>query len=720
MARLRKDVQAVCHPDAVYRTVSETGLAVRDNVPRVYVIACASGGGSGFLTDLGYALRRLLKQMRHPEAPVTAMLFCGAPADPATPGNELANVYATLTELNHFADTAVPFSAQYGTDGPRLVDEGAAYNNTYLLTLAHRTPESRRDALAHLGSYLFHELTTPLGLRLDRCRAGRRSAAPAFRALGTYGVWFPRGLMLRLAARDACHRLLEEWQAEGEPTAREELDAAIARAVADPEWRPEALADRVAELVTPAMEGRPGDHLTRLLVALEEQSVQFVARDDPGGWAQQAITRVKDWLGSGVQPAGVPSIQLRKSKLTRALEAAAAQLAEALDAQLCTTIVGLMEHPGRRLATAEAAVARLIAHCDDTAAVHAKRHNEESLRTQHARHQLEVALQSCLTGPGSFSWFGGRTRRQVRVFLDRLAAFARQCLAEDVAAAVGQVYAILRGRLADRQRELTFCRQRLRHMQEALQNDLDSAPVDEAEPQAVSELTTSGPTPLLTTEEFWDAIRGSSTMRVVLPQGEKDMEAAARKFIATLTADQWGQLDQAFQDQVLAARGGLYKACVGTGDLLRHLLRPLLDQAATVLGTHLPITDVAEAEFSAKGEDAVTARIREYFSSAVPLVGRAGPLPEGAPDQHGFVLVPASEAGKRYGELAKAAIPGLHLVNVPGQSDLMFCREQPALSQAELDRVLRACRPAYGQVAHAPTLSPHARFDIQDWAPLEP
>ena len=31
-----------------------------------------------------------------------------------------------------------------------------------------------------------------------------------------------------------------------------------------------------------------------------------------------------------------------------------------------------------------------------------------------------------LAGPGGFSWFGGRTRRQVRVFLDRLAVFARQ------------------------------------------------------------------------------------------------------------------------------------------------------------------------------------------------------------------------------------------------------------------------------------------------------
>jgi hypothetical protein len=91
-----------------------------------------------------------------------------------------------------------------------------------------------------------------------------------------------------------------------------------------------------------------------------------------------------------------------------------------------------------------------------------------------------------------------------------------------------------------------------------------------------------------------------------------------------------------------------------------------------------------------------------------------------SPEQHGFLLIPASEAGKRYGELARRAVPDIHLVNVPGQADLMFCREQGGLKLEQLERILRACRPAYDEVAHVPTVSPHARFDIQDWAPLEP
>ena len=210
VARLKREIQQACHPDAIYQTVAQTGLALRDNVPRVYVVGCATGGASGYLPDLGYAVRRLLKQMQQPESPVVSFLFCGAPEDPATPRIEQANLYATLTELNHFADPAIPFSAQYGTDGPRLVDEGQAYDQVYLLTQQHplaRTP--RHVTLSQMGNYLFHELTTPLSLRLDQSRLKRNAVAP-FRSLGTFGVWFPRGLLLRLAARSACQRLLDE------------------------------------------------------------------------------------------------------------------------------------------------------------------------------------------------------------------------------------------------------------------------------------------------------------------------------------------------------------------------------------------------------------------------------------------------------------------------------------------------------------------------------
>jgi hypothetical protein len=734
------------HPDSIYQTVSQTGLALRDNTPRIYVIACASGGASGYLADLGYSIRRLLQSLRQPDAQVNSLLFCGAPDDPATPRSEQANIYATLTELNHFADPAIPFTAQYGADGPRLTTEGSAFDSMYLLPFLHRTPESRRNTLNHMGSYLFHELTTPLGMRLERARQQVvPSDALPFRSLGTYGVWFPRGLLLRLAAQRACRQIFEEWQATGEPTAQAELKAAQARVLADPELLPETLLARISQLATGHLEGAPADLLMRLLVALEEQSGQM-GQEDPAAWAPLAVGRVQEWLGNGMSPAASAQAAERgnsvaavgrKSKLTRALEMAANELAQEREKRFMDTAAGLMEHPGRRLAAAEALLTHLGRYCAEAATALTVRMQPKQAQTQAAQANLQSALESCIHGTGGFGWFGGRTRRVLRVFMDHLAAFSRQCLADDVAGAVLHFYALLRSRLGERLRDLTFCRQRLRHVQETL--ELNPMPTDEAaEPASAVDLS-SHQTPMLSAESFWDSIRESATARVVLPEGMSDLEQAAREFLNNLAADHWVQLDQALQDHVLSQWGGLLKACLNSNDLARYLTPALQSQAVSVLDKLLPITDVAEVEVGLAHSDAgdMVARVQSYHEQAAPLVGisAAAPvlvmassgrvadpadLPRAHNRHHSFLLVPGSDAGKAYAVEAQKTLEDIHIVNVPDQADLMFCRELPYLRLEDVERIVRSCRKAYDEAILLPVTSPHARCDIQDWTPLDP
>jgi hypothetical protein len=775
-ARLRRELQQITHPDAIYQAVSQTGLALRDNVPRVYVIASASGGGSGFLVDLAFALRRLLHAARLPEAPVVGMLLCGAPDDPATPRGELANLYASLTEINHFSDPAIPFTSQYGSDGVSIREHGTPFDAAYLLTFQDRSPEARREAIANLGSYLFHELTTPLGLRLDQVRgplrrtgalyAGPVGATP-FRGLGTYSVWFPRGLLLRLAGRLACARLLDEWtyagDADGNGQVTEsglhrrfdlppdgtsaaepsEVEAACARALADPALQPEALTTRIEELAGSALDGAPGEALARLLSGLEEQSLQFLALDDPGNWARQALTKVRDWLGTGLSAATAREAgEWRKSRLSRALETGVAKAAEEWEGQLMDAAARLMDRPGRRVAGAEKALARFLAFCGEQGAAAGERAKGHEARVRHAQQQLQAALDHCIHG-GGFSFFGGRNRRLLRVFMDHMAAFARQCLAEDLANGVQLFFTALAGRLSERLRDLAFCRQRLRHVQECFQNPLlafDEWATDGLASFAGDGHTGSSPVP--STESFWEALRQSPTTRVVLPEGEADLERAAGRFLARLTADQWAGLDQALQDRALSPAGGLQQLCLGSNDLMRALAGPLLEQAASALGEHLPVTDVAQvlladAEREAPGgnespAELVAAQAREYFANAAPVVAAAQPVVAGlggapsepAPDvpegQTAFLLIPASEAGKTYGEEVRRGLPPLQVVRVPGQSALLFCREQGYLRMEDVQRLLGPCRRAYEELAMAPLTSPHARGDILDWVPLDP
>src|SRR5262249_37782805 len=146
---------------------------------------------------------------------------------------------------------------------------------------------------------------------------------------------------------------------------------------------------------------------------------------------------------------------------------------------------------------------------------------QQTTRTQQAQQHVQTALENCSAGGGGFSWFGGRGGRLIRVFIDHLAAFARQCLVEDVASAVQYFYTCLRGRLNDRLRDLSFCRQRLRHVQETLETPPEE---DDLADVTLSPEMTPSPSPVPTTETFWESIRQSATTRVVLPEDEENLE----------------------------------------------------------------------------------------------------------------------------------------------------------------------------------------------------
>src|SRR5207302_1817631 len=47
VTRLRRELEQVTHADAMYQSVTQTGMALRDGRPRIYVIAAARGGPGG-------------------------------------------------------------------------------------------------------------------------------------------------------------------------------------------------------------------------------------------------------------------------------------------------------------------------------------------------------------------------------------------------------------------------------------------------------------------------------------------------------------------------------------------------------------------------------------------------------------------------------------------------------------------------------------------------
>ena len=162
--------------------------------------------------------------------------------------------------MNHYSDPTISFAAQYGPDGQRIVDQGRPSTASTCCRSPIARPQALDETIAHLGNYLFHELTTPLGIRLDHVRfetlpgvnraaCSGSAQASTLRSFGTYAVWFPRGLLLHVAARQACRRLIEQWIATGPnsipDSVQPEIQNTFQKITTNPSHSPEEILGRI-------------------------------------------------------------------------------------------------------------------------------------------------------------------------------------------------------------------------------------------------------------------------------------------------------------------------------------------------------------------------------------------------------------------------------------------------------------------------------------------
>jgi hypothetical protein len=272
-------------------------------------------------------------------------------------------------------------------------------------------------------------------------------------------------------------------------------------------------------------------------------------------------------------------------------------------------------------------------------------------------------------------------------------------------------YLALQGRLKDLKRDLALCQQRLRHLEDNL-----LAAGSQGEEALVSQVLPLGSSQMSGSQLLREAAVALAS-RIVLPEGAEDLEQAATTFLDRVSPDQWFELDQFLQEQVLTPLGGLNYICTNKSDLRQFLGMPLLDATAEFLGRQLPVTDVCEAELStAKSLDVdLIEQTRAYYQLAAPAI--TSTREEG---EQSYLLVPATEAGRRLAEIAREAIPGLTGVRGANHTDVQLCREQAQIKLADLHNLLESCKIAYMQCNTSPLTTPHSRCDITDWVPLDP
>ncbi len=701
--RLKSEFQIAIHPEAMKQSADQTGLAIRDKRPSVYVFASATGGSGGMLLDLGHAIHRVLEKFGIAEAPVTSFLYCGCPDDATAPNLEQANVYATLTELNHYADRDVTFSARYGSaEGPRVEASGLPFSASYVLPIAQRTPESFRDCLSHLSSYIAHELTTPLGQGLEDYR--RRSPAmnrTPFRGFGTFGVWFPRGLLLRSAARQLCLRLLKSW-ASSPPETPIVAENLVRTVYNDSRLTPEAVQQFIAAESAHGSDGPPLEALGKWLKTVSEQADTAARRGEGANWATAVWDQAKDAVG--LEPTTDADSPYRRGRFSRAIDPGLHTAITAWENELGVLLQPLDNLPGPRLAAIDAALEQLASGFDAAARLLEEQLPSLAASRQEAKLAMQSSLDVCQAGSGSFTFFGSRSGRTLRGLAERVKRFVDVRCSEDLAVAAMVFYRRMSERMQSRMQDTALVREQLAKLIGVMESST-------AKPRR----SPTGHPSDTGDDAVHSTLQVSNTVRVVLPNNDDHLDVSATGMLNHLHPDDYSRLQDVVQRLVLDPRGGLDSICNTTADLRRGLAMPIIEQMTAFLTNLLPTQDVAQIEMASPEAQAgeLGKRIETYLKRAVPQIG--GP-PD---DERTFVLVPATAAGLQYAREVKGHVPKVVTVTLQGTgADLMFCREQGCLRYADLMRFIEPCTEAYEQQSEKLQDSPHSRHDVSEWMPL--
>ncbi len=713
VARLKRELQALLEPGLLDETERQLSIRRRSDLPQVYIFAAAGGGtGSGMLVDLCYTLKRLMQEMGLEQQDIISFLYMGAPADNATPVEERANVYATLTELHHFTSTQAEFVGEYG-QGIQLRDPDAPSQAVYMARVSHRTPDSPREVASRLASYIFHDLCTPMGGYLDYSRQRQHLSEAPFRSFGSYAIWFPRGLMLRVAARLASQRLIRRWLQQEDtgdwwPTAQSYCEQLLS----DPSMQPDLISRRIEQAATTPKDGTPDEALMALLTQIESQLELAVARDDPINWCHDVLKRIKEYVGGSSSPRG-DSGDWQKSRINRIYATATQKVADEYGEFMSMPARTLFEIPGSRLSAADACYRYLHMRLNEL--IEQQHAKVRDIRNEGEKYWIQVneAFEACMK-PGSFFLFANmRTQKLLRTFVEKIATFTRQRLREQNVRAVEDVYRALQNRLLDLRRDLGFCVQRLQHVE---YNLLAAPPEAEAARALLQNEVVDQEQSAFTSSKMLQDAALVLASRVVLPEGQTDLEKAAVRFLNQVNINDWLELDMFLQEHVLTPHGGLYSLCMTNADLPRTLNPPLLEKAAEYLDRHLEVTDVCQAELSsaeALGVDFV-AQTKALHRLAQPSI----PVKKGG--EKDFLLVPDSPAGQQLIELAKQAVPELTILTIQSPTDLLICREQPSITPQDLREMLQNCKKAYQEMFVANLTNPHNRCDLMEWLPLDP
>jgi serine/threonine protein kinase len=681
--RLRRELEACIAPDNLAAAAENSGLGLRSNRPRVYVLTGLGGGtGSGMFIDLAYVIRSLLREIGFHNPEVIGILFL--PAVDRSAGNTFAlgNAFAALTELNHFSSPGAVFSAHYDDKDSPLVDSQPPFSRCVLIPL----PEGKGDAASRekvclTADYLCGTLTTALGRLADESRAGQEVGSPpsvAYQSFGVRRISWPRRKLVRDVGRGLCQCLVERWMSKDAAPLREKVSASTATFWADDHLADEHLMARLHKACENAL-GAGADArftaVTASLANLEAQETTAILAT-----ARNVLAQIEDIIGrpneTGELPAGV---------LAEPLRATVEEVVAGWGEKLTQFAVQMIERPEFRLAGAEEALRQIIAIIEQVLEHSESLSKELSVRSKDARAQIDRLIGDIQATAASPT----RNRRSIQNITnlsELLRVYPRWAYQSLVLQCVISTYLSLRGQLADHLLDLNSCRGRLGELKQDL-GDTDSLAHLENE---------------LTYE------------RVIFPGGPQTLNGASLTLLQSISGPDLETLDGQMQELLQQQFTSLAHVCLMTSHLPRNLRSAMQRQAEAFVESRLAGLDVTNTYLTLQSdEEQAKKELLQLFELASPAL--VSPR-RSSQAEICILTTPDDSCGERLRDLTRQAVPEVNWVTgASGGDDIVFYRECSQISLSELEQLGPLGLEAYRQMAALQHFTPHSRSDINEW-----
>jgi hypothetical protein len=677
-AKLQAEITACTAPDVLTAAAKKTGLQMRSNKPRVYIVTSLAGGtGGGMFIDLAYVVQDFLQKIGYDLPEIVGLFFLPAADAKLSRTMALGNAYAALTELNHFTSPNVSFFARFDEREGVLSNPNAPFSRGIFLSASPET-QQERELVQLSGQFLCQELTTPLGRIVEATRL--TTTAPVgpcgdmhCQSFGLYRYSWPRRALLQRAARRFCRQLVENWLAKKNQLAQEQVATAIKEQWEDQQMGAEALIARFQEACEQALGRSPETAFAAITDPLTSKEGRILELGQDA--VQEALKALAGIVGL---PVDMGFLQA-PGVLEETLQHEAETLMRDWQAKLDQFTVNLVEQPDYRLAGAEEAI-RQGGRMIEQILTHHEPLGQELLEKSNKAHER---LGSLVAGFRDIVKGGRKGQPLLAELIELLKLYPRWRYQSLVLRTVNYTYTSLRGYLSDQIREVGFFRLRLGELAASFQR--------------AGSKESSGAT---------------ATHSLLFPVGCSNLDEAVDNLFPEMTKEELGELDRRIQCMIQQQFMSLKYVCTTSTHLIRNLEERMLAEVENFVADRLDGTNVVETFFSRyNDEDAALEGIVQAFEEATPnlicprLSGHGGLA---------YLCVPEGQES-RFETLATQALAHARIISTSQMDDLYFYREDDRFTVSDLEQLDTVAEDAYHQMQATEHFTPHSRQDIPEW-----